>query len=217
MPDYETLRTTMVDTQIRPSDVTKFPVIDAFSAVPRELFVPADQRETAYIGENIDLGDGRVVLDPRTLAKMIDLLALAPTDFVLDVAPGLGYSSAILSQMTEAVVSVESDPSLAKEAQSNLAESDALNVVMIEGDPVAEAARHGPFDAILVGGAVQALPDALLNQLKPGGRIAVLFQEGRVGVCKIGIKSESGIGWRFGFNAGAPVLPGFETQGTFSL
>lgn len=207
----------MVDTQVRPSDVTRFPVIEAFLKVPREVFVPTTQRDAAYVGENVVIGQNRVVLEPRTLAKMIDLLDLGPDDLVLDVAPGLGYSSAILSELTEAVVAVEPDPDFAKEAAANLAEADALNVVLVDGSAEEGAPQHGPYDAILIGGAVETLPDALVAQLKPGGRIAVLFLEGRVGVCRIGIKSASSIGWRFGFNAGAPVLPGFEAKTAFAL
>lgn len=217
MSDYAQLRTTMVDTQIRPSDVTKFPVIDAFLKVRRELFVPAQQREAAYAGENISLGGDRVVLEPRTLAKMIDALEIEPTDLVLDLAPGLGYSSAVLSHLSEAVVAVEGDAFLAREAQTNLADADALNVAVIEGDPADGAPQHGPYDAIIVGGAVSSLPETIADQLKPGGRIAVIFQEGRVGVCRIGIKSDNGLGWRFGFNAGAPILPGFGLKSEFAL
>ena len=217
MAEYKTLRTTMVDTQVRPSDVTRFPVIDAFLKVPREVFVPTSQRDAAYVGENVPIGPGRVVLEPRTLAKMIDLLNLEPSEMVLDVAPGLGYSSAILSELVEAVVAVEPDPDFARDAAANLAETDALNVIVVEGAESDGAPQHGPYDAILIGGAVETLPDALVDQLKPGGRIAVLFLEGRVGVCRIGIKSPSGVGWRFGFNAGAPVLPGFGSKPAFAL
>ncbi|MEO1239822.1 MAG: protein-L-isoaspartate O-methyltransferase [Pseudomonadota bacterium] len=217
MAEYQNLRTTMVDTQVRPSDVTRFPVIDAFLKVPREVFVPANQRDAAYIGENVSIGPDRVVLEPRTLAKMVDFLDLEPRDLVLDLAPGLGYSSAILAELCDAVVAVEPDPDFARDAAANLAEADALNVVLVEGDPTSGAPQHGPYDAILIGGAVETLPDAILDQLKPGGRIAVLFQEGRVGVCRIGIKSETGVGWRFGFNAGAPVVPGFSAKSAFAL
>lgn len=207
----------MVDTQVRPSDVTRFPVIDAFLKVPREVFVPASQRDAAYVGENVPIGPGRVVLEPRTLAKMIDLLNLEPGEMVLDVAPGLGYSSAILSELVEAVVAVEPDPDFARDAAANLSETDALNVIVVEGEASDGAPQHGPYDAILIGGAVETLPEALIDQLKPGGRIAVLFLEGRVGVCRIGIKSASGVAWRFGFNAGAPVLPGFGSKPAFVL
>jgi hypothetical protein len=93
MPDYTTRRRVMVDTQVRPSDVTKFPVIDALLSVPRERYVPSERREAAYVGENLPLARGRVVLDPRTLAKMLDLLDLQPGEAVLDIGCGLGYSS----------------------------------------------------------------------------------------------------------------------------
>ena len=110
MPDFNARRTMMVDTQVRPSDVTKFPVIDAMLSVPREAFVPNDRREAAYVGENLDLGGGRVLLEPRTLAKMLDALNIQDDEMVLDIGAALGYSSAVISQMAEAVVAVEGNP-----------------------------------------------------------------------------------------------------------
>ena len=89
----------MVDTQIRPSDVTKFPIIDAMLAVPREIFVPAQLREAAYVGENVELGGGRVVLEPRTLAKMLDALDIHADDLVLDIGCALGYSAAVMARL----------------------------------------------------------------------------------------------------------------------
>ena len=115
MTDYATRRTMMVDTQIRPSDVTKFPIISAMLSVPRD-FVPRDKREAAYMGDNIDLGGNRTILDPRTFAKMLDALDIQPTDFVLDIGMGLGYSATVLSQLGEAVVAVEDDPTRFDEA-----------------------------------------------------------------------------------------------------
>jgi protein-L-isoaspartate(D-aspartate) O-methyltransferase len=217
MADYATLRTTMVDTQIRPSDVTRFPVIDAFLKVPRELFVPQGRRFAAYAGENIEIAPGRVVLDPRTLAKMLELLDVEPDDLVLDVGTGLGYSAAILSRLAEAVVAVEEDEDLAREAETALAEAEALNVAVVTGPLTEGAPAHGPYDAIILQGAVETLPDALVAQLKEGGRVVALFEEGRLGVCRIGIKSATTISWRHGFNAGAPVLPGFEAKRAFAL
>ena len=99
MTDYAARRTMMVDTQIRPSDVTKFHIIDAMLSVPREQFVPRDKREVAYVGETVDLGGARVVLEPRTFAKMLDALDVRNTELVLDIGSGLGYSSAVLSRM----------------------------------------------------------------------------------------------------------------------
>lgn len=217
MADYRALRTTMVDTQIRPSDVTRFPVIDAFLKVPREKFVPPQRRAAAYAGENIELRDDRVVLEPRTLAKMIELLDPEPHELILDIGTGFGYSAAILSHLAEAVVAVEEEADFAAEAEAALAEVEALNVAVIMGPLADGAAKHGPYDGILLQGAVETLPETLVAQLKDDGRIVALFQEGRLGVCRVGIKSGKTVSWRHGFNAGAPVLPGFRASRAFAL
>lgn len=217
MTDFASLRRMMVDTQVRPSDVTKFPIIEALLSVPREAFVPDNRRETAYVGENIDLGGGRVVLEPRTLAKMLDALDLQPDEMVLDIGCGLGYSAAVIARMAEAVVAVEEDAQMAADAQAALTEFGADNAAVIEA-PLAEgAAKHGPYDVIILQGSVEHLPDAIVSQLKEGGRIAALFSEGSLGVCRIGYKIDGEVNWRFAFNAGAPVLPGFERHSAFVL
>lgn len=217
MTDYAARRTMMVDTQVRPSDVTKFPIIDAMLSVPREAFVPDRLREAAYLGENIDLGEGRVILDPRTLAKMLDALDIEGDDLVLDIGPAHGYSSAVVARMAEAVVGVEADAALVEEAQRTLLEHGADNVIMQQGDLPAGAPDHGPYDAILVQGAVEHLPEAITDQLKEGGRMACLFIEGALGVVRMGYKIDGRLNWRYAFNAGAPVLPGFERHAAFTL
>lgn len=217
MADYARRRTTMVDTQVRPSDVTKFPIIEAMLTVPRELFVPNDRREAAYVGENVDLGQGRVVLDPRTLAKMLEAIDLQPDELVLDIGPGYGYSSALAAHLAEAVVALEEVPDFAREAERALAEAGADNTVVVEGPLTEGAAKHGPYDAILVGGAVEHLPETITDQLKDGGRIVAIFQEGALGVVRVGYRIDGQITWRFAFNAGAPVLPGFEARRAFVL
>ncbi len=217
MADYQTRRTMMVDTQVRPSDVTKFPIISAMLSVPREAFVPDNKREVAYVGENIDLGNGRVILEPRTLAKMLDALDVQPDEMVLDIGCGLGYSSAVIAHLAEAVVAVEEDPALAAEAQTQLAEHGADNVAVIEGPLEQGAAKHGPYDAIIIGGAVETVPAVILDQLNEGGRIAALFMEGALGVCRVGHKIDGRISWRFSFNAGAPVLTAFRRESAFAL
>ena len=218
MADYAQRRTTMVDTQVRPSDVTKFPIIEAMLKVPRELFVPDDKREAAYVGANVDLGGGRVVLEPRTLAKMLDAIDIRPDEMVLDVGIGFGYSSALVARMAEAVIALEEDSDLAAEAERALADVAADNVAVIEGPLSEGAAKHGPYDAILIQGAVQEMPEALLDQLKVGGRIIAIFDEGAAhGAVRVGYKSDDGTSWRFVFNAAAPVLPGFEAERAFAL
>ncbi|QYX56763.1 protein-L-isoaspartate O-methyltransferase [Roseovarius sp. SCSIO 43702] len=217
MTDYAARRTMMVDTQVRPSDVTKFPIIDAMLSVPREAFVPASLREAAYVGENVPLGGNRVILEPRTLAKMLDALDIGPDDMVLDVGCGLGYSSAVMARMAEAVIAVEEDEDMAGEAQAILMEQGADNVVLHQGALTEGAPQHGPYDVIVLEGAVAHLPDAITAQLKEGGRIACLFSEGALGVVRIGYKIDGHMTWRDIFNAGAPVLPGFEKHAAFTF
>jgi protein-L-isoaspartate(D-aspartate) O-methyltransferase len=217
MADYSTRRITMVDTQVRPSDVTKFPVIQAMLSVPREVFVPDSKREAAYAGENVDLGGGRVLLEPRSLAKMLDFLDIQPDELVLDVGAGLGYSSAVIAHLAEAVVALEEDSDMAAEAQRILGEVGCDNVAVIEGELAKGSAKHGPYDVICVEGGVEHMPEALLEQLKDGGRIGAIFMDGALGTCRIGYKLDGRVSWRFAFNAGAPVLPGFEARRAFVL
>ncbi len=217
MTDFASNRTMMVDTQVRPSDVTKFPIIDAMLSVRREVFVPASRREVAYVDANIALASNRVILEPRTLAKMLDALELQQSDMILNVGAGLGYASAILSRMCEAVIAVESDADLARDAEANLGEQGVDNVVVLEGELSAGAAKHGPYDVILIEGAVENVPTGLTDQLKEGGRIAAIFAQGALGECRIGYKIDGSVSWRLAFNAGAPVLPGFESERSFAL
>lgn len=217
MTDYVRRRTMMVDTQVRTSDVTKFPIIEAMLSVPREAFVPEFRRETAYVGENIEIGGGRVILDPRTLAKMIDALDIQPGHVILDVACGLGYSTAVLAHMCDFVVAVEDDEARAQEAQSILSEQGADNAAVIFGALAEGAAKSGPYDIIILQGGAEQVPDGLIEQLREGGRIAAIFAEGTLGVVRIGHKIDGTMNWRFAFNAGAPVLKGFEKSRAFAL
>ena len=207
----------MVDTQIRPSDVTKFPIIDAFLSISRENFVPDGKREAAYVGENLKIGSSRVILEPRTLAKILDALDVNNNELVLDIGPGLGYSSAVISQMAEAVIAVEDDMSLANEAEEILSEIGADNVVVQVGKLEDGAPEHGPYDVIILQGGVEEIPAPILKQLKDGGRIGAIFIEEGLGTAKIGFKLNDKITWRYSFNAAAPILPGFYKQSNFVL
>lgn len=217
MTGFAARRRTMVDTQIRPSDVTKFPIIDAMLTVPRESFVPDSQREAAYVERMIDLGNGRCMLEPRTLAKMLDALNIEGDEVVLDVAAGLGYSTAVAARMAQLVVAVEADEAMAAEAQSILTEAEADNAVVHVGPLEQGAAEHAPYDVIMVQGGVEQVPDGLLDQLKDHGRIACLFMEGDLGTVYIGRKAGGRVSWRSAFNAAAPVLAGFSAECAFSL
>ncbi len=217
MANFETRRTMMVDTQVRPSDVTKFPIIDAMLSVQREAFVPASLREAAYVGENLTLPGGRTMLEPRTLSKMLDAVDVQPTDVMLDVGCGLGYSTAVAAQLAEFVVALEDEADRATEAQTNLSDAGVDNAAVMTGPLMEGAAKSAPYDVIVIHGAVEVVPDALIDQLRDGGRIAALFVEGALGTVRIGLKTEGRMNWRYSFNAGAPLLDGFRRAKAFTL
>ncbi|WOI55157.1 protein-L-isoaspartate O-methyltransferase [Palleronia sp. LCG004] len=217
MADYTRRRIMMVDTQVRPSDVTEFPIIDAMLDVPRELFVPQALREAAYSGEHLPLDSRRVILDPRTLAKLCDALDVTPEDLVLDIGPGMGYSSAILARLSQAVVAVEPVPAYVTEAQAALAEAGIDNAAINEGALNEGAPEYAPFDVIVIQGGIEVLPDTIVDQLAENGRICCIFMERELGTARIGRKVDGRIHWRYAFNASAPVLPGYERTREFTL
>ncbi len=217
MIDYVAARTTMVDCQVRPSDVTLYPIIDAMLAVPREAYVPTALKPVAYAGEHVPLAPGRVVLDPRVFSKMLDALAIGPDDLVLDIGCGLGYSTAVIAQLAEAVIGIEAEADLAAEAASTLMAEGVHNAVVHQA-PLAEGdAAHGPHDVIIVQGGVQQIPQALLDQLKDGGRVAAIFMTGIAGHVRVGVKAGDTIAWRHAFDATAPTLDGFEAAQGFEF
>jgi len=207
----------MVDTQIRPSDVTKFPIIDAMLSVPREVYVPDDRREAAYVGENLLLRTDRVLLEPRSLAKLLDALDIQPDEMVLDLGCGLGYSSAVIARLADTVIAVEQDPGLAADAGRLLAEEGVDNALVVTGPLTQGSAKHAPYDVIILQGAIERLPDMLQAQLRDGGRIGAIFMDGALGTAKLGFKRDGGVTWRPVFNAAAPILPGFGKAKDFVL
>lgn len=217
MTDFKARRTMMVDTQVRPSDVTKFPIIAAMLDVEREKYVPEGLRQAAYLDGNLTLGEGRVILEPRTMGKMLDALDVQVQDLILDVGCGLGYSAALLARLADTVVAVESDEGQAEEAQHILSENGVDNAAVITGVLAEGAAKHGPYDAIVIEGGIETLPDAIATQLKEGGRIAALFMDGALGEVRIGVKRGGKIDWRRAFNASAPVIAGFDREAEFVL
>lgn len=215
MPDFAAARTAMVDCQIRPSDVTRYPIIAATLAVPREDFVPGDMRSVAYAGDDIALSADRTILAPRTFAKMLDALALTGAELVLDIGCALGYSTAVIAHMSEAVIGLEQDEAYASEAGTALTKIGADNAV-IEVGPLGEgAAAHGPYDAMIIQGAVEVLPQTIIDQLRPDGKIVMLKVEGALCYAALGVKGSNGISWRRIFDATAPILPGFAAKPAF--
>ena len=205
----------MVDCQVRPSDVTKFTIIRAMLDVPREDFVPDSRREMAYVGEHLDIGSGRVLLDPRVFAKMLDKLDIRSDDLVLDIGCAMGYSSAVISRMAEAVIALEEIEGFTIRAEAAFSLHSVDNAVVVNGKLTEGSSRHGPYDAIVVQGGLEQIPAALERQLAEGGRMGCIFSGGTIGECRIGTKRGDRIMWRTAFNADAPVLPGFSRKKEF--
>ena len=215
MADFAERRRIMVDTQVRPSDVTSFPIIDAMLSVPREGFVPDVVRDLAYVGGPVALTPTRQLMEPRTIAKMLQALDVTPADLVLEIGPGLGYGTALLARLAEAVVAVEEDPSLAAEAEAALSAHGADNAAVLTAPLTLGSARNGPYDVIVVFGGVEEMPQALIDQLKEGGRIMAVFMNAALGEARLGRKHRGVVSWRMEFNATAPVLAGFARQPGF--
>ncbi len=215
MTDYEAARVAMVDCQVRPSDVTSFPIIEAMLRIPRERFAPSALRAVCYAGEHVSLGEGRVMLDPRTFAKMLDAAEIGPGDLVLDLGCGLGYSTAVISRMCAAVIGVEPDAAMAKRAAETLSSLEMDNAVVKEGDPAAGEPSQAPYDVIFVNGGVETVPDALKAQLRDGGRLVALEMNGEFGECVVQVRTGDVFARRRAFNGTAPVMKGFERAAEF--
>ncbi|MEM7746985.1 MAG: protein-L-isoaspartate O-methyltransferase [Pseudomonadota bacterium] len=222
MVDTATQRLNMIESQVRPSDVVDRRIPIAMRAIPRERFVPPEIQAIAYMDTDLQIGSGsespRVLLAPRVLAKMIQHLELESTDIVLVIGCTTGYSTAVLSQIAQTVVGLEQDIDLVKASTSNLERVEADNTAIVQGDLTEGHASEGPYDAILLNGAIaDELPMAILDQLKDGGRLVAIVGDQMHGRCmqwrRIGETFDS----RWLFDAAAPVLPGFSANPQFEF
>lgn len=215
MSDFSSARQHMVDSQIRTNDVTDLPILRAFKSVPREVFIPQAQRALAYSDVHVDCGEGRVVMRPRDFAKMVQAADIAPSDVVLNIACGRGYSVAILAALAETVVGLEDTEEAVDRATALLTEVGVNNAAIVKGDLKSGAREHGPFNVIFVNGAVTDVPKTWLDQLSNGGRLVCIRQDGPIGRCSVFTRSGDAVGERVEFDAAVPVLPGFEPQSAF--
>lgn len=218
MTDFVQSRRKMVDNQLRTNDVTDHRILDAMEAIPRERFVPASKKAIAYIDEDLPVGSGdsgRVLMKPHIFGKLVQLANIRADQVVLIVGTATGYSAAVLSKLAASVVALEEDADLAKTASDLLVDLGIENAVVVEG-PLAEGyPSEGPYDAIFVDGAVEVLPNALTEQLKPEGCLAVVEGLGGAGEARLYQKSGDAVSARFGFNASVGVLPGFSKAEEF--
>jgi protein-L-isoaspartate(D-aspartate) O-methyltransferase len=218
MVDYAAARLNMVEGQIKPNKVVDQALIDAMMAVPRERFVPADRRGVAYVDEDVAIGGRRVLMEPRVLGRLLNDARITPASQVLIVGAGTGYSTAIVARLAAKVVALEEDKALLGTARGALSELGIRSVALAEG-PLAEGwPAEGPYDVILVDGAVAEVPAALIAQLAPGGRLLTVVDDGNgVGRAMLvgavdGVASQRPL-----FDATTAMLPGFERKPAFQF
>jgi protein-L-isoaspartate(D-aspartate) O-methyltransferase len=217
MIDFAAARRAMVDCQVRPADVTRYAVIEALLAVPRELFVPSAMRPLAYAEMQVPLAPGRVLLDARSFAKMLDVVELRAGELALCVGSGYGYPAAVAARIAGTVVALEENDGLAQHMTEAISTLGLDNVLLERGRLADGAARNGPYDVILLEGGVETVPQVLLDQLADGGRLAAIVMSGVIGQCRIWRRSGNSLSSRAVFDAAAPVLPGFDVAPMFVL
>ena len=215
MFDAATARRHMVDGQIRTADVTNPNLIAAMQAVARELFVPPAMVDQAYRDGDVSLGQGRALLRPIVLGKLIQGADVRQGDRVLDIGCGTGYSAAVLAHMGAAVVALEENADLARQAEVALAKAGAGQVVVARGPLTAGWPAAAPYDLILLEGATEVAPDAVGRQLKPTGRLTAIFGRGPAAKAMIYRLIEGHLVGRPIFDAAAPLLPGFAAPPAF--
>jgi protein-L-isoaspartate(D-aspartate) O-methyltransferase len=211
------VRLAMIAGQIRPNKVSDERVLDALHAVPRELFVPKMLRGVAYIDEDLEVAGGRFLMEPMVFARLLMEAEIKPDDAVLDIGCVTGYSTAVLSQLAEAVVAVEDDSDLVKKASATLSDLGCDNTAVIEAPLSHGAPNQGPFDVIVLNGAVEKIADELLDQLAEGGRLVCVRQHEGTSRGYLMVKAGGRVGGRDLFDAFTPVLPGYALEKQFSF
>jgi len=219
MTDFTAARHNMVESQVKPNDITSHALISAMRNTAREAFLPDNLQSLAYMDDDIQVsstGAGRYMMEPRVLSKLIQLADIEPSDHILDIGCGTGYSTAILAQLGSSVVGLESNKSLGNQATSNLADQKIDNVAIVNGNMEKGLATQGPYDVIFFSGMIEQVPEKLKSQLKDGGRIvAVLSSSGSLGSATLFIRSGDVISERSSFEANINALPGFKRQQGF--
>ena len=221
MVDAATQRMNMVESQVLTSDVTDRRILRAMRELPRERFVPAPMTALAYMDEAVPVTpagvERRWLLAPRVLAKLLQLADIGDDNHVLDVGGATGYSAAVLAGMGKSVVALESNIMLAEQARANLAALGLDNASVAVGELTAGWLDKAPYDAIVLQGAAAAVPEALFDQLKDGGRLVAILVEAGLGKATVWRRLGRSVDAWGAFDAAAPVLPGFERVPVFVL
>jgi protein-L-isoaspartate(D-aspartate) O-methyltransferase len=215
--DFAAARSNMIENQIRANRVIDARIVNAMASLPRERFVPKLKRGVAYMGDDLDIGNGRYLMNPMVLGQLLESAEIKQSDLVLEIGAGAGYATAILSRLAGTVVSLESDADLVRETSALLGELGVDNAAVIEGKLADGYAKQAPYDVIFINGAVAEVPAQLLAQIGEGGRLVAVIA-GKVGLTgRIVVYTRSGnaIGHREAFEAATHILSGFERRQSF--
>ncbi|MYZ47707.1 protein-L-isoaspartate O-methyltransferase family protein [Propylenella binzhouense] len=220
MTDFALLRQRMVENQIRPSEITDRRLIAAFLATPREIFVPPSQKPFAYADKDLPVASGpegdRAMMAPVQLARLVQALDAGESDVALVVGCMTGYSAAILARLAASVVAVDEDEVLVRTAEERLRDLAIDNAAVLRGKLTEGYPDEGPYDVILMDGAVEVRPEGILAQLGKGGRLAVVERADRISRAVLYERTRHDeIGRRPLFEAWVPMLPGFRRKPSF--
>lgn len=221
MVDIALQRKNMVESQVRPSDVTDRRITGAMQDVPRERFVPAALASLAYMDEALTVSPGRSLMAPRTFARLLQLGDVRDGDKVLIVGALQGYSAAVIARLAREVVALDCDGAAGTASKALLAERGVSNVTIVTGPLERGWTAGAPYDLIFVEGAVPEIPKALSDQLAEHGRMVAIEAAAGMGravvVSKVGGKDASMLSRRVAFEAAASGLPGFELPKVFKF
>ena len=216
MVDFTQARQNMVDCQLRTNKIVDDNIINAFSSVPRELFVEYKFQAIAYTDKDISVGFGRYLIAPMIFGKLLQSLNLHPNEVALDVGCATGYSSAVLAHLVMTVVALESKKELAVKANNNFRSLAVDNAVVVEGEIDAGYSTQGPYDIITIAAGLPFVPKSLKEQLADGGRLCtVIISEEGLGKAVLLTKSNGIISERILFDANISSMPGFGIEQGF--
>jgi len=221
MVDAATQRLNMVESQVLTSDVTDHRILRAMRALPREEFVPSALAALAYMDEALPLNatgtHRRWLLAPRVQAKLLQLADIGDDDHVLDVGSATGYSAALIASFARSVIALECDEQLAAAARTTLGDGGIGNVSVVSGKLAAGWPGKAPYDAIIIEGSIDVPPEDLVDQLKDGGRLVAVVNDGGIGKATLWRRLGRSTDKRVAFDATAPELPGFAKTPAFVL
>jgi protein-L-isoaspartate(D-aspartate) O-methyltransferase len=216
--NIEQARFNMIEQQIRPWDVLDLGVLELLAIVKREDFVPAAHRALAFVDTEVPLPHGQCMLAPKVEARLLQELAVRRHERVLEIGAGSGYMAALLAHKAQHVTTLEIDAELAAFASANLKRAGVMNANVVAADGAAGLAGEGPFDVIALSGSVAEVPEALLAQLKVGGRLAAIVgAEPVMRAVLLTRTADQGIERRVLFDTVAPRLRGFAEPTRFKF